>query len=152
MSESIRFEMGDEVRVVRNIRNDGTVFGKEKGDLLVEAGTVGVVRSIGYFLQDQVIYQVYFPKLDRQIGARNNEVIAANVPWQPNPFHRSEKVLLTKHLAHQGEVFAHKGQSAEVIDFERDLTTGKVKVQVLVATFWVWLDVSAIGKNEAAQA
>ncbi len=151
-SESIRFEIGDEVRVVRNIRNDGTVFGKEKGDLLIDAGAVGVVRSIGYFLQDQVIYQVYFPTLDRQIGVRNKEVIDASLPWQPNPFYRTEQVVLTKHLAHQGEVFAHKGQQAEVIEFDRDLTTGKVKVQVLVDKLWVWLDLSAIRKDEAAKA
>ncbi|MDB1124151.1 nitrogen fixation protein NifZ [Vibrio algarum] len=57
-----RFSAGDEVRVVRNIRNDGSFSGLDKGDLLVEQGEIGEVRSSGYFLQDQVVYQVFFLK------------------------------------------------------------------------------------------
>ncbi len=148
--EMIRFDIGDEVRVVRDIRNDGSVYGKEKGELLIEAGAVGVVRSIGYFLQDQVIYQVYFPELDRSIGVRNKEVIDAQLTWQPNPFYRTEQVTLNQSLAHQGEVFADKGQQVEVVDFERDLASGKVKVQVLINQFWVWLDLQAISKLDSA--
>lgn len=48
-AEIPRFESGDAVRVVRNIRNDGSFQDRDKGDLLVEAGSVGIVRSYGYF-------------------------------------------------------------------------------------------------------
>lgn len=149
MSDALRFEVGDAVRVVRSIRSDGSVAGKEKGDLLVVAGAPGVVQSFGYFLQDQIIYQVYFPQLDRAIGVRDKEVMAASLPWQANPFYRSEQVMLTKHLAHQGARFAGKGDCALILDFERNLTSGALKVQVEVADFWVWLDVAAIAKLPA---
>ncbi|MFD2014907.1 hypothetical protein ACFSJQ_01970 [Vibrio olivae] len=37
-----------------------------------------------------------------------------------------------------------------MVDFERDLASGKVKVQVLINQFWVWLDLQAIRKLDSA--
>ena len=47
-----RFEYGDEVRVTRNVRNDGTYPGLETGQLLIRRGSTGHVRDVGTFLQD----------------------------------------------------------------------------------------------------
>ena len=46
-----RFEMGKVVRVIRNVRDDGTFGGTEIGDLLVRRGSTGHVQNVGTFLQ-----------------------------------------------------------------------------------------------------
>ena len=38
-----QFEYGDEVRVIRNVRNDGTYPGMDTGSLLIRRGSVGCV-------------------------------------------------------------------------------------------------------------
>ena len=62
-----RFEYGDEVRVTRNVRNDGTFPGAEVGELLIRRGSTGFVRDVGTFLQDQIVYSVLFIEADRPI-------------------------------------------------------------------------------------
>ena len=47
-----RFEYGEEVRVIRNVRNDGTFPGTEIGELLIKRGSIGYVQNIGTFLQE----------------------------------------------------------------------------------------------------
>ena len=59
-----RYEYGDLVRVVRTVRNDGTFPGMETGDILAKAGSLGYVRNVGTFLQDQIIYAVHFTEVD----------------------------------------------------------------------------------------
>ena len=46
------------MRLIRNVRNDGTFPGMDVGKLLVRRGSVGYVRDVGTFLQDQLIYSV----------------------------------------------------------------------------------------------
>ena len=55
-----RFEYGEAVRVIRNVRNDGTFPGEPTGRLLIRRGSIGYVRDVGTFLQDQLIYSVDF--------------------------------------------------------------------------------------------
>lgn len=49
------YDYGENVRVLRNVRNDGTYPGVDVGKLLVRRGSVGDVRDVGTFLQDQII-------------------------------------------------------------------------------------------------
>ncbi len=62
------FDYGDRVRVLRNLRNDGTYPGMDVGKLLVRRGSVGFVRDRGTFLQDQIIYSVHFRADDKLVG------------------------------------------------------------------------------------
>jgi hypothetical protein len=48
------------VRVLRNVRNDGTFPGLNLGAPLVRRGSTGYVCDLGLFLQDQIIYTVHF--------------------------------------------------------------------------------------------
>ena len=50
-----KFTFSEEVRVVRAIRNDGTVAGFAPGALLVRRGSTGFVRDWGVFFQDHII-------------------------------------------------------------------------------------------------
>lgn len=118
------FDYGDAVRVTRNVRDDGTYPGVAVGDLLVRRGSIGNVVGIGTFLQDQIIYSVHFLDIDRIVGCRAEEVIAADAPWQPSRFEAREKVLAGRSFAVRGEVVAEQGAVGEIIKVVRDLPEG----------------------------
>jgi nitrogen fixation protein NifZ len=69
-----RFEMGERVASRSVIRNDGTYPGMAVGDVLVQRGDIGFVRSIGTFLQQFYIYAVEFPSTGYQVGMRAKEL------------------------------------------------------------------------------
>ena len=55
MERPQRYDYGESVRVIRNVRNDGTYPGLDVGAFLVRRGSIGYVVNVGTFLQDQVI-------------------------------------------------------------------------------------------------
>ena len=114
------FDNGDEVRVIRNIRNDGTYPGEKIGTLLVRRGSVGYVRSRGTFLQDQIIYEVHFMDEGMVVGCREEELISADDEWIPSRFEFREKVKCTRTLAVKGEVIANIGDVGEIIKVLRN--------------------------------
>lgn len=116
-----RFASDDEVRVIRNIRNDGTYPGQPIGALLVRRGSVGYVRHVGVFLQDQLIYTVHFLHTgNRIVGCREVELIPADAPWIPNRFERGDRVAARQRLAMQGTLVAAAGAVGEIIAVLRD--------------------------------
>ncbi len=115
-----QFEYGESVRVIRNIRNDGTFPNIATGDLLVKRGSVGYVTNIGTFLQDQIIYTVHFLELDRMVGCREEELQLESEPWIPSRFESREKVRSSKILAIQGNVVAKQGDIGEIYKVVRD--------------------------------
>ncbi len=119
-----RFEFGDAVRVTRNVRNDGTFPGTEIGALLMRRGSVGHVVDIGTFLQDQIIYTVHFLDQGCLVGCREEELIAADEPWNPSRFEAREKVRARLTLTVAGEVRAQAGEIGEVIRVLRDVPGG----------------------------
>ena len=50
-----RGDFGETVRLIGNVRNDGTYPGLETGAPLVRRGSIGFVVDIGTFLRDQII-------------------------------------------------------------------------------------------------
>jgi nitrogen fixation protein NifZ len=109
-----RFEYGEAVRVVRNVRNDGTFPGEPTGRLLIRRGSVGYVRDVGTFLQDQLVYSVDFFEQQRMVGCREQELQPASDPWVPNRFEFHEKVTPTVSLGIRGEVIARPGDAGEI--------------------------------------
>lgn len=109
-----RFDFGEEVRVTRNVRNDGTYPGMEIGDLLIRRGSVGNVVEMGTFLQDQVIFTVHFIKHGRMVGCRVEELITADAPWNPSIFEFRDKVISKINLAIQGEIRVAIGTEGEI--------------------------------------
>ncbi|MZI93015.1 nitrogen fixation protein NifZ [Vibrio sp. CAIM 722] len=140
----IRFAEGEPVRVIRTVRNDGSFPGFDKGDVLVEAGTCGEVRSYGYFLQTQVIFQVYFPEVNRVIGIRETELIRADLPWVPCTLYSLDKARLTKSLTIKGEPLASKGDLIEVKRSWRDLEDGSLTYEVACGEYVFKLDASVL--------
>jgi len=137
---SARFLSGDEIRVIRNIRNDGSFNGLEKGDLLVEQGDIGIVRGSGYFLQNQVIYQVFFPSRNRVVGIRDTEVIDAILKWVPCLFRSLDSARLTLALRVKQSVIAVKGDKVEVQRVHRNLENGQLEYEILVEKHLVKVD------------
>jgi nitrogen fixation protein NifZ len=118
------FELGDEVRVVRNVRNDGTFPGRTTGTLLIRRGSTGFVRDIGTFLQDQIIYSVHFLDQDLVVGCRQEELQDASASWTPSRFESREKVAARVPLGIRGEVLVQPGEVGEVMRVLRDDPAG----------------------------
>lgn len=119
-----KFQREQQVRVTRTVRNDGTFPGKEIGDLLVRRGSVGYVRDVGTYLQDQTIYAVHFFDDQVMVGCREEELQAADDPWNPSRFEFRDKVTPRIPLAINGEVIAEPGVAAEVLKVLRDAPGG----------------------------
>ena len=114
------YQYGDEVRVIRNVRNDGTYPGKEIGDMLLKRGSVGVVYDVGTYLQDQLIYRVHFFEAGCIVGCREEELIRADEEWIPNQFEFRDAVLAKTTLSSGGTIVAEKGQQGEVVKVVRE--------------------------------
>ncbi len=69
-----RFAMGARLASRSVVRNDGTYTGKDIGEVLVQRGDVGYVRSIGTFLQQFYIYAVEFVDSGHRVGMRAKEL------------------------------------------------------------------------------
>ncbi len=114
-----RWDYGDAVRVTRNVRNDGTFPGLPTGELLVRRGSVGHVRNVGTFLQDQIIYSVHFLDQGRVVGCREEELIGADEDWIASRYEVRQKLRAGRALAIRGEVRVPAGSRGEVLDLER---------------------------------
>ncbi len=68
------FLPGDKVISKKNVKNDGTMFGREIGEVVVKKGDVGYVRDIGTFLQQFYIYAVDFIERGNIVGMRAREL------------------------------------------------------------------------------
>ncbi len=119
-----KFEYGEKVRVVRNVRNDGTYPGKPAGRLLVRRGSVGFVRDVGTFLQDQLIYSIDFLDTGIRVGCREQELQLESDPWIPCRFEFRDKVTPKIPLGIQGEVIANPGDEGEIEQVVREHPSG----------------------------
>ncbi|WP_116133786.1 nitrogen fixation protein NifZ [Tropicimonas sp. IMCC34043] len=70
-----RYMPGDKVVSKRSIKNDGTMAGREIGEVVVKKGDVGYVRDIGVFLQQFYIYSVDFVARANIVGMRERELV-----------------------------------------------------------------------------
>jgi nitrogen fixation protein NifZ len=121
-----KFEYGEAVRVIRNLRNDGTYPGENTGSLLIRRGSIGYVRDVGTFLQDQLIYSVDFIEHQRMVGCREQELQPADDPWIPTRFEFRDKVTPCMALAIQGEIIAEPGDAGEIEKVLREHPGGPV--------------------------
>jgi nitrogen fixation protein NifZ len=121
-----KYEYGQAVRVIRNLRNDGTYPGQPTGRLLVRRGSVGYVRDVGTFLQDQLIYSVDFIDQNKRVGCREQELQLEEDPWIPTRFEFRDKVTPKIPLGLKGEVIAQPGDEGEIEKALKDNPDGPV--------------------------
>jgi nitrogen fixation protein NifZ len=118
------FEFGNEVRIIRNVRNDGTYPGLATGALLVRRGSTGFVMNVGTFLQDQLIYTVNFLTQNRIVGCREEELIRIDAPWIPSKYESREKVKSRITLTVKGVVRVTPGMEGEILKVFSDESNG----------------------------
>ncbi|BCL38560.1 nitrogen fixation protein NifZ [Nostoc sp. MS1] len=71
------YEIGEKVRLRKQIKNDGTFPGREIGEILAKKGDIGYVASIGTFLQSSYIYAVHFLDKGIIVGCKAKEIESA---------------------------------------------------------------------------
>ena len=69
------FKAGTKVRSRFQVKNDGTMAGREIGEIVVKKGDVGYVRDIGMYLQRYYIYAVEFVDRGSVVGMRGRELV-----------------------------------------------------------------------------
>ncbi len=119
-----RWEYGEAVRLIRNVKNDGTYPGLPVGAPLVRRGSIGYVVDVGTFLQDQIIYSVNFLDEGRIVGCREEELIDADEVWAPSRFEFREHVVSACGLSVGGQVLVPVGAVGQVIKVVRDAPGG----------------------------
>ncbi|WP_035693709.1 nitrogen fixation protein NifZ [Azospirillum halopraeferens] len=67
-------EVGQKVRALRAVRNDGTYPNRPMGEVLIDAGDVGYVHSVGTYLQMYYIYAIDFYERRMVVGMRAREL------------------------------------------------------------------------------
>jgi nitrogen fixation protein NifZ len=68
------FKAGTKVFANRQVKNDGTMAGREIGEVVVKKGDVGYVRDIGMHLQRYYVYAVEFIDRGSVVGMRGREL------------------------------------------------------------------------------
>ena len=136
---------------------DGTTITKTEsswddilaGAPIVEAGSVGIVRSYGSFLQTPLIYQIFIAAENKVVGVRDSEVIDATLPWVPCLFRSLDKAKLTCSLVMFGEPLASKGDVIEVHRAYRNLDDGTVNYEVKFGEHTITIDATRLRPIEA---
>ena len=76
-AEEPKFAVGQKVRLVEDIVNDGTYPHAKIGTLMMPKGTIGYVKTMGDFLQVIRVYEVHFFGADMEVeivGCREHEL------------------------------------------------------------------------------
>jgi len=74
------FKAGTKVFAKFQVKNDGTMAGREIGEIVVKKGDVGYVRDIGMYLQRYYIYAVEFVDRGSVVGMRGRELSLVEAP------------------------------------------------------------------------
>ena len=116
------FAPGQEVRLTKDVVNDGTMHGSERGQALVSCGSTGFIKQKGWFLDDPV-YDVHFLDIDQLIGCREHELIAVETPWTAPAFSKGSKIKSKGDLTSEGQVIVPASQKGfiETMRYDREL-------------------------------
>ncbi|MDT8446603.1 MAG: nitrogen fixation protein NifZ [bacterium] len=112
-SNIYKFAIGQKVRLVSPIHNDGTLYGAKRGEQLQEAGDFGFVRNVGYFLDD-LVYEVDFVEKGRFLGCKERELIDFEQPWEPPKYEPGIRIKATADLTKNGELLWPKGAQGKI--------------------------------------
>ena len=108
-----RFEVGQKVRLLNPIVNDGTLYGKQRGERLQNPGDWGYVHSIATFLDD-LVYEVNFLTSGQLVGCREKELQDFEAPWSGPLFEPGYLVQAKLALTHQGKTLCSQGSRGKV--------------------------------------
>ena len=115
------FDYGEKVRVIKNIRNDGTFMGSDRGELIIRRGSEGYIKGVGKFLQDQVIYQVHFMEQGCTVGCRESELADLDAPWVARLFERGDHIIALQPLSSEGKVIVEEGSKGTILGLKDEI-------------------------------
>ncbi|MCH9814076.1 MAG: nitrogen fixation protein NifZ [Epsilonproteobacteria bacterium] len=102
------FKIGQRVRLIKTIRNDGTYPYANTGDILVDTGAEGYVRKIGDFLQSIRVYEVNFFEDGFIFGCREAELEVVDLDAEGEVDEVAEELRWLKE--HRAKKAAQKAQ------------------------------------------
>lgn len=108
-----QFKEGDFVRIVFDIKNDGTMYGKKRGKVLQKAGETGYISRMHY-LNDDIVYEVHFLENNKMIGCKEKELIDGNMTWNPPNFKKGDFVQSKNDLHYKGTLISKKGTKGKI--------------------------------------
>lgn len=108
-----KFEIGQKVRLVEPIHNDGTLYGAERGEKLQNPGDFGFIRNVGYFLDD-LVYEVDFIGHGRILGCKEREIMDFDLPWEPPLYEPGLRVQATVDLTKEGQLLWPRGAAGKI--------------------------------------
>jgi nitrogen fixation protein NifZ len=74
-----KFHLGQKVKLIEDIKNDGTYPHSPIGELMMPKGAIGYIKKVGEFLQVIRVYEVHFLGVDAPVeivGCREHELEA----------------------------------------------------------------------------
>lgn len=78
--DKAKFGMGQKVKLIKEIVNDGTYPHSPIGTLMMPVGAIGYIKSVGEFLQVIRVYEVHFLGVEEApveiVGCREHELEA----------------------------------------------------------------------------
>lgn len=77
--EKAKFGMGQQVKLLEDIKNDGTYPHAPIGTVMIKKNSIGYIKSIGEFLQVIRVYEVHFLDMEalvEVVGCREHELEA----------------------------------------------------------------------------
>lgn len=81
--EKAKFCLGQKVKLLEDVKNDGTYPHSQIGELMMPKGSIGYIKKIGEFLQVVRVYEVHFlgSQMDVEVvGCRESELQAMEEP------------------------------------------------------------------------
>jgi nitrogen fixation protein NifZ len=75
--EEPKFKIGEKVKLLADVVNDGTYPHAKIGDLMMPKGSIGYIKDMGEFLQVIRVYEVHFFGTEMEveiIGCREHEL------------------------------------------------------------------------------
>ena len=117
-----QFLPGDAVRLLFDIKNDGTFYGVQRGTIMQPAGARGYV-AYRNDLADLTVYEVHFPESNTTMGCRDKELIPGDDPWSPPAFKKGDVVAARIDLTQNQAVLVPEGTVGQVsvIRFQKNI-------------------------------
>ena len=107
------FKTGASVRLLFDIKNDGTFFGRKRGEIIQPAGALGYVANRND-LADLTVYEVHFLESSSRVGCREKELISGDEVWLAPIFKKRASVAAKIDLTYEKQLIVRRGERGRV--------------------------------------
>lgn len=122
---SYRFEIGEKVRLLFDIKSDGTTFGSKRGNLIQRQGAIGYIKKQDFLLEREV-YNVHFLETSQVIGCREHELIDGDLAWEAPLFQIRDKIKAAIDVTYEGDVIIQQETRGTVTGVRYHLEHGYI--------------------------